>query len=60
VTAWDSYNYAGEYEKSAEQRAKAKEVIMRLVDSFEPGEPLRESLLTASPVRRIFEQGVST
>ena len=40
-------------------RARAKEVIMRIADSFEQGEPLRESLLAAAPVRRIFGQAVS-
>jgi tetratricopeptide (TPR) repeat protein len=58
-TAWALYRYAEENERAEEHRARAKEVIMRLADSFEPGEPLRQSLLSAAPIRRIFESGSS-
>ena len=54
ATAWDLYR--GDYEKANRHRARAQELIMRVADSFEPGEPLRESFLTAPPIRRIFEQ----
>jgi hypothetical protein len=33
---------------------------MKIADSFKQGEPLRESLLSAAPVRRIFGQAIST
>ena len=59
ATAWDLYSYVGESEKAEGHRARAKEVIRRLADSFEPGETPRESLLAAAPVRRIFGRGVS-
>jgi DNA-binding winged helix-turn-helix (wHTH) protein/tetratricopeptide (TPR) repeat protein len=59
ATAWDLYSHAEEHERAEGHRARAKEVIMRLADSFEQGEPLRESLLTAVPVRRIFGRAAS-
>jgi hypothetical protein len=40
-------------------RARAIEVIMRLADSFEHGDPLIETFLNAPPIRRIFERGAS-
>jgi tetratricopeptide (TPR) repeat protein len=55
ATAWDSYRYAGQNQKAEEHHASAKQVIMRLADSFERDEPLRESLLTAPSIRRIVE-----
>jgi len=36
--------------------ARARDMIMRVADSFEKGEPLRESLLSAPQVRRLFER----
>ena len=59
ATAWDLYGGEGEYERAEGHRARAKEVIMRIADSFEQGEPLRESLLTAAPVLRIFGHSAS-
>lgn len=59
ATAWDVYRYAEQHEKAEGHRVCAQAVIMRLADSFEPEEALRKSLLTAAPVRRIFEQGAS-
>jgi DNA-binding winged helix-turn-helix (wHTH) protein/tetratricopeptide (TPR) repeat protein len=59
ATAWDSYSYIGDAEKAERYRARAKEVILRLADSFEPEEPLRASLLAAAPVRRILGHAVS-
>ncbi len=55
ATAWDSYRYMGQNRTAEEHRASARQVIMRLADSFEPDEPLRETLLTAPPIRRIVE-----
>jgi DNA-binding winged helix-turn-helix (wHTH) protein/tetratricopeptide (TPR) repeat protein len=59
ATACDSYSYAGDKERAAEHRARAKALIMRMADSFEYGEPLRESLLSAPPVRRIFGEATA-
>jgi tetratricopeptide (TPR) repeat protein len=58
-TAWDLYLAEGETEKAEGHRARAKELVLRIADSFEPGEPLRGSLLAAESVRRIFGQAVS-
>jgi tetratricopeptide (TPR) repeat protein len=54
ATAWDLYRDEGDYEKANRHRALAQQLIMRVADSFEPEEPLRESFLTAPPIRRIF------
>jgi len=59
ATAWDFYSDEGDYEKANRHRARAQELVMRVADSFEPEEPLRESFLTAPPIRRIFEQSTS-
>jgi tetratricopeptide (TPR) repeat protein len=59
ATAWDVYKYAGQYDRAETHRTRAKEVIMRLADSFDPGEPLRESLLSAPPIRALFDQSTS-
>jgi tetratricopeptide (TPR) repeat protein len=59
ATAWELYSHAGQIEKAEANRARARELIMRLADSFDQGEPLRESLLTAAPVQRILGQAVS-
>jgi tetratricopeptide (TPR) repeat protein len=57
-TAWDLYADLGDRESADGHRALAKELILRIVDSFDDGEPLRESLLAAPPVRRVIsEQG---
>jgi DNA-binding winged helix-turn-helix (wHTH) protein/tetratricopeptide (TPR) repeat protein len=60
ATAWDLCGYEMDYEHAGHHRERAKEIIMRLADSFEPGEPLRESLLTAPPVRRILSDSASS
>jgi tetratricopeptide (TPR) repeat protein len=59
ATAWDVCRYAGKNERAEEHRTRAREVIMRLADSFEPEEPLRASLMAAAPVQRIFAHGMS-
>jgi tetratricopeptide (TPR) repeat protein len=59
ATAWDLYSYAGDMERAEDHRGRARELIMRIADSFEPAEPLRASLLTAAPVQRIFGLGAS-
>jgi DNA-binding winged helix-turn-helix (wHTH) protein/tetratricopeptide (TPR) repeat protein len=59
ATAWDFCSEIGESNKAEEHRVRAKQVILRLRDTFEPGEPLRESLVNAAPVRRILGRAVS-
>jgi hypothetical protein len=58
-TAWLVFLAAGERERADKSRASAIEVIMRLADSFDPGDPLIESFLTAPEIRRIFERRTS-
>jgi DNA-binding winged helix-turn-helix (wHTH) protein/tetratricopeptide (TPR) repeat protein len=58
-SALDLYGDRADRERTFEHRSRAKELIMRIADSFEHDEPLRVTLLTAPPVRRIFEQGAS-
>ncbi|MBZ5583049.1 MAG: AAA family ATPase [Acidobacteriia bacterium] len=55
-TAWDLYAYLGDRESADGHRALAKELIMRIAGSFDEGEPLRESLLTAPPVRHVLRE----
>jgi tetratricopeptide (TPR) repeat protein len=59
ATAWDAYRFAGQNEQAEAHLERARQGIMRLADSFEPGEPLRESLLSAAMVRRCLGQAVS-
>jgi tetratricopeptide (TPR) repeat protein len=66
VTAWhvhrtaaDLFGDQGTHQKAGRQRTRAKELIMRIADSFEPGEPLREAFLSAPPIRRIFGEAIS-
>ncbi len=57
-TAWDLCADFGDREGADKHRALARKLIMRIADSFDDGEPLRESLLSAPPVRHVLsEQG---
>ena len=58
-TAGDLCEDEGDHAKASEHRALAQELIMKIADSFEPGEPLRASFLAVPPIRRIFERGKS-
>jgi hypothetical protein len=58
-TAWDVYAGAGQQERADQSRANAIEAIMRLANSFEKGDPLRQSFLTGPPIRRIVERAAS-
>jgi len=59
VAAWRVHAAAWELcpnQKEAEgYRAVAKDTILRIADSFEADEPLRASLLSAAPVRHLFD-----
>jgi hypothetical protein len=59
VTAWDLYRDENDEERAERYHVRAGEVIMKLAASFKENEPLRKSLLTAAPVRRIFRREVS-
>jgi hypothetical protein len=58
-TAGDLCADEGDHRRAGEHRARAKGFIVRIADSFEPAEPLRQSFLTVPPVRRVFEYGAS-
>jgi DNA-binding winged helix-turn-helix (wHTH) protein/tetratricopeptide (TPR) repeat protein len=53
-TAWELYGDEGDRERADGHRACSKELILRIADSFDYDEPLRGSLLTAPPVRRVL------
>jgi len=59
ATAADLFAYLEDREKAVNHRARAQELVLRLADTFDEGEPLRESLLAAPLVRRLFEDAVS-
>ena len=58
-TTADLCEGAGDHARANEHRARAQELIMKIADSFEPGEPLRESFLAAPPIRRVFANATS-
>jgi DNA-binding winged helix-turn-helix (wHTH) protein/tetratricopeptide (TPR) repeat protein len=58
-TAWDLCADQGDGAGADRHRNRARELIMGIADSFENGEPLRESLLAAPPVRRIIDADLS-
>jgi tetratricopeptide (TPR) repeat protein len=53
-TAWNLYTDKGDRAQAEGHRRRAQELIMSMADSFEHDEPLRESLLTAPPVRHVL------
>ncbi len=59
ATAWELYTEEGESEKAGRHRGRAQEMIMSMADSFEQGEPMRETFLAAAPVQRILSSAVS-
>jgi tetratricopeptide (TPR) repeat protein len=59
ATAWELYSAEGESERAGRHRLRAQEMIMSMADSFEQGEPLRKTFLSAAPVLRVFSSAVS-
>jgi DNA-binding winged helix-turn-helix (wHTH) protein/tetratricopeptide (TPR) repeat protein len=55
-TAWELCRRTGQPELAAAHRSRARARIAALVESFQPGEPLRQVLLGAPAVRRIREE----
>jgi hypothetical protein len=55
AAAWDLYRSLKDAPAAERHRARAQELMLRIANSFEPGEPLREIMLNAPPVRRIFD-----
>jgi DNA-binding winged helix-turn-helix (wHTH) protein/tetratricopeptide (TPR) repeat protein len=58
-TASNWFREEGDQARAAEHRARAEEVIMNIANSFEPGEPLRESFLAAPHVQRVLARRAS-
>ena len=58
-TAGDLCEDEGDHARANEQRARAQQLIMKIADSFEPGEPLRASFLAVPPIHRLREQAAS-
>jgi hypothetical protein len=56
-TAWDLYADKGDRARAKKHRQRAQDLVMTIADSFEYDEPLRESFVTAPPVRRILVDG---
>jgi DNA-binding winged helix-turn-helix (wHTH) protein/tetratricopeptide (TPR) repeat protein len=54
--AWDLCADLGDQERADRHRALARKLIMRIADSFDDGEPLRESLLSAPPVHQLLSE----
>jgi len=53
ATAWDLYR-ADDQGRSEQHLRHAKELIMKLANSFEPGEHLRDTFLAGAPVARVI------
>jgi DNA-binding winged helix-turn-helix (wHTH) protein/tetratricopeptide (TPR) repeat protein len=60
ATASQICRHAKELKIAATYRDRAESCILQIADSFEPGEPLRATFLTAEPVRRILHGKVAT
>ena len=58
-TAGDLCEDEGNHARASEHRARAQELIMKIADSLEPGEPLRASFLAVPPIHRLREQAAS-
>jgi len=58
-TAGDLCEDEGDHAKANQHRARAQELIMKIADSFEPGEPLRASFLAVPQIHRLREQAAS-
>jgi len=58
-TAADLCEDEGDHVRAIEHRARAQQLIMKIADSFEPGEPLRASFLAVPSIHRLREQAAS-
>jgi DNA-binding winged helix-turn-helix (wHTH) protein/tetratricopeptide (TPR) repeat protein len=58
-TASDLCAREGDHAAASIHLSRARDLIMRIADSFDAAEPLRASLLSARPIRRILEQAAS-
>ncbi len=58
-SAWDLCREEGDLQQAETHRAEAQRLIRQIADTFEEGEPLRESLLSARTIRTILGEAVS-
>ena len=56
ATAWQFYRAAQDEKTANHHRARAEAVILALANSFDPGEPLRQTFLMSPTVRRVLIQ----
>ena len=56
ATAWQLYDFAKEPKAADGYRQRAEACVLKIAGSFEPEEPLRNSFLSAAPVRRILQE----
>src|SRR5262249_2306274 len=54
ATAWQLCQNLNEYKKAEKYREDAASCILKIANTFEPGEPLRASFLAAPPVARVL------
>ena len=54
ATGWNLYRELRQADEVAQQQQKADMAVRSIVDSFAPGEPLREIFLSAPPVRQVL------
>ncbi|HXJ05211.1 MAG TPA: AAA family ATPase [Candidatus Acidoferrum sp.] len=57
-TAWDLYGRLKNDKVAEAHRKSAETYLLKLANSFAPGEPLRATFLAAAPVRRILREEV--
>jgi len=60
ATASEVFRHAKKLRTAETYRDRAESCILQIADSFEPGESLRATFLTADPVRRILHGKVAT
>jgi len=55
-TAWQLHQHLKEHKRADANRERAESYILKIVNSFEPDEPLRSSFLNAARVSRILRK----
>ena len=56
ATAWQFYRAARDEKPANHHRVRAEALILALANSFDPGEPLRQTFLMSPTVRRVLVQ----
>jgi len=58
ATAWQVHERLKEHKKAEANRERAEDCILKIANSFAPGEPLRAKFLEARPVRQILSKKI--